>query len=81
MNFLIKKNAGGAVKNKNRSNKELGEELRIPIIKKFGKRKHLFFIDDIWGTDPAARQLISKIIKLCICFGYSFERLKDIHNY
>ena len=44
MIFFDKKNAGGAVKNKNRSNKELVEELRIPIIKKFGKRKHSFFM-------------------------------------
>ena len=37
--FFNKKTSGGTVKNENISNKELAEELRKPIIKKFKKRK------------------------------------------
>ena len=38
-NYFNKKTSGGTVKNENISNKELAEELRKPIIKKFKKRK------------------------------------------
>ena len=57
INFLIKKTSGGgatlanksAIKNKIVSNKELAEELHIPIIKKFNKRKiHSTVINNIW---------------------------------
>ena len=42
------------------SNKELAE----PIISKFEKRKvHSAFIDNVWGTDLADIQLISKFNK------------------
>ena len=45
-------------------NKELAEELHKPIIRKFSKRKvHSPFIDNIWGTDLADMQLISKFNK------------------
>ena len=45
------------------SNEEL-EELHKPMIKKFEKRKvHSAFIDNIWGTDLADMQLISKLNK------------------
>ena len=37
--FFDKKTSGGAIKNKNMSNKELAEELHKPIIKIFKKRK------------------------------------------
>ena len=43
-----------AIKIENTSNKELAEELRKPIIRKFNKRKvHSPFIDIIWGSDLA----------------------------
>ena len=43
------------------SNKELGEELHRPMIRKFKKRKlHSSFINNIWGIDLANMQLISK---------------------
>ena len=43
-----------AIKIENTSNKELEEELRKPIIRKFNKRKvHSPFIDNIWGSDLA----------------------------
>ena len=57
-----------SVKNENISNKELGEELYKPIIRKFKKIKvHSPFIDNIWGAGPADMQLISKFNK-GICF-------------
>ena len=59
-----------SVKNENISNKELGEELYKPIIRKFKKIKvHSPFIDNIWGAGPADMQLISKFNK-GICFFY-----------
>ena len=59
-----KKASGGAVKNENMSNRELAEELNKPIIRKFRKRKvRSSFIDDIWGNDLTAMQLISKFNK------------------
>ena len=39
INILIKKTAGGAVKSKIMSNKELAKELHKLIIRKFEKRK------------------------------------------
>ena len=46
------------------ANKELAEELQKPIVRKFNKIKvHSPFIDNIWGTDLADMQLISKINK------------------
>ena len=55
---------GGAIKNENILNKELAEELRKPIIKKFNKRKvQSRFIDNIWGVDLANMQLMSKLNK------------------
>ena len=45
-------------------NQELAEELHKQIIKKFEKRKvYSFFKDNIWGTDLADMQLISKYNK------------------
>ena len=46
------------------SNKELAEELRKRIVRKFEKRKvQSSFIDNIWGADLADVQLISKFNK------------------
>ena len=62
-NFFDKNTSGGAIK-KNMQNEELAEELYKPIIRKFEKRKvHSLFIDNIWGTDVADIQLISKFNK------------------
>ena len=66
---MIKKTSGGAatvtnktaIKNENIFNKELAEELHKLIIRKFNKRKvQSGFIDNIWGSDPADIQLMSK---------------------
>ena len=68
---------GSGINIENNSNKELAEELLIPIIRKFNKRKvHLPFIDNIWCADLADRQLISKFNKgfrflLCVIDIYS----------
>ena len=62
--FFDEKTSGGATKNENMFNKELAEELHTPIITKIEKRKiHSAFIDNIWGTDLADMQLISKFYK------------------
>ena len=51
-------------KNENNSNKELGEELKKPIIRKF-KKRHVYssFQDNIWSADLADLQLINKFNK------------------
>ena len=57
--FFDKKTPGSGIKNNNISNKELSEELHIPIMKKFKKTKvQSRFIDNI-----AHMQLISKFHK------------------
>ena len=49
INFFIKKSSGRKVKNENVSNKELAEELRQPIFRKFKKRRaHSAFMNTIW---------------------------------
>ena len=61
ISFLDEKTSG---ENEIIANKELAEELQKPIIRKFNKIKvHSPFIDNIWGTDLADMQLISKINK------------------
>ena len=76
INLLIK-NVWWKVKNEISSNKELAEELHKPIIRKFNKRKvHSPFIDNIWGTDLADMQLVTKFNKgfrflLCVNDIYS----------
>ena len=66
-----------AIKTENVFNKELGEELHKPIIRKFKERKvHSPFIDNISGTDVADIQLIRKFNKgfrslLCVIDFYS----------
>ena len=75
-NFFDKTSDSG-IKNENIFNKELADELQKPIIRKFNKKKvHSSFIDNIWGTDLADMQLISKFNKdfkflLCVFDIYS----------
>ena len=62
--FFYKKTSGSGIKSENISNKKLAEELHKPVIRKFNKRKlHFPFIDNIWGTDLADMELISKFDK------------------
>ena len=76
-NVFDKKTSGGTFKNENIYNKELAEELYKPIIRRFKKRKvRSTFIDNIWDTDLADMQLISKFNKgfrflLCVVDIYS----------
>ena len=58
--FFDNKTSGETGKNENISNKELGEEIHKPIIRKFKKKKkvHLTFIENIWGADFADMKLI-----------------------
>ena len=59
-----KKTSGSGIKNENISDKELAQELRKPIIRKFIKRKvHSPFVDNSCGADLADMQLISKFNK------------------
>ena len=61
-----KKTSGGTVQNEIISNKELAEELKKLIIRKFKKRKvQSSFIDNIWGADIADMQSISKFNENC----------------
>ena len=77
INFSIKKTSGNRNKNENISKKELAEELHKPIIRNFNKKKvQSFFIDNIWSTDLADIQFISKFNKefrvlLCLIDIYS----------
>ena len=70
-NFFDKGTSGDGIKNENNSNKELAKKLHKPIIRTFRKRKvHSSFIDNIWGTDLADMQLISKykkVIRSLLC--------------
>ena len=43
--------------------KELAEELHKLIIRKFEKKVHSSFIDNVWGADLADMQLISQFSK------------------
>ena len=76
-NVFGKKSSGSSIKNENVFNKELAEEIHKPIIRKFNKiKEHSPFIDNIWGTNPANMQLISKFNKgfkflLCVIDIYS----------
>ena len=60
------------------SNKELAEKLHEPIICKFEKRKvHSAFTDNVWGTDLADIQLISKFnkgIRFLLCLIDIFSK-------
>ena len=62
--FFEQNASGSGIENENISNKELVEELHKPIIRNFNKRKvHSPFIDNIWDTDLADMQLLSKFNK------------------
>ena len=62
--YFDKKTSGGGIKNEKTSNKELAEELRKPIVRKFNKQKvHSSFISNIWGADLADIQLLNKLNK------------------
>ena len=73
-----KKAAGGAIKNEIISNKELAEELHLPIIRKSEKRKvQPPFMDNIWGADLADMQSISilnKGIRFLLCVTDTFSK-------
>ena len=82
-----KKSKGSGAKHVNSKlipqNEQLADELHKPIIRKFKKRKvYSTFKDNIWGTDLADMQLLSKYNKeirfsLCvidICLGCSLKR-------
>ena len=52
--YFDKTTSGSGIKNRNMLNKELAEELRKPVIRKFEKRKVKSpFIDNIWGAHLA----------------------------
>ena len=76
---------GGAFKSEIMPNRQLGEELRKLIIRKFEKQKvYSSSKDNTWGTDLADMQLISKFSKwfqffLCVIdiyrkYEWVFER-------
>ena len=60
---MKKKKKGSGIKTENISNKELAEELYKPVIRKFNKRTHSAFMDNICGPDVADMQLISQFNK------------------
>ena len=78
LNFFYKKYSCSDIKNENMWNKELTEELRKQIIKKFDKRKvRSSFIDNIWGDDIADIQLISKfntLFRFLLCVIDNFSK-------
>ena len=67
--FFDKKSSGSGIvnnnnNNNNKQNLQLAEELHKPIIKKLKKRKvYSGFKDNIWGSDLADMQLLSKFNK------------------
>ena len=76
--FFYKKYSCSHIKNGNMWNKELTEELRKQIIRKFEKRKvRSSFIDNIWGDDIADIQLISKfntLFRFLLCVIDNFSK-------
>ena len=75
--FLIKRSDGDAIKSTNKLNQQQAEELLVPIIRNFKKRKkYSSFCDCIWAADLADMQLISKYnngiqFLLCVIDIYS----------
>ena len=64
------------------SNKELAEELRKPIIRKFNKREaHSSFMDNIWGADLADVLLIRNKIKEFFFYYVLLIFLVNIHGF
>ena len=76
--FFDKKTVGGAVKSEIMQDKELAEELHKSIIRKFEKRKvQSSFIDNIWGSDLADMQLLSKfnkVIRFLFCVSDIYSK-------
>ena len=93
--FFDKKSKGSGVKHVSTKltpqNQQLVEELHKPIIRKFEKRKvHAAFKDNVWGTDLADMQLLSKYnegIRFLLCVIDIFSKyawvvsLKDKKRY
>ena len=75
--YFDKKTSAGGIKNEKTSNKELAEELRKPILRKFNKQKvHSSFISNFWGANLADIQLLNKLNK-----GVRFSWwIMDIYN-
>ena len=48
--FFDKKPSGSVVKNENMSSQELAEELHKAIIRKVGKRKTYYFLQEMFGA-------------------------------
>ena len=48
--YFDKKTSGSGIKNENMSNKELAEELRKPVIRKFLKKRILIFYRQYLGS-------------------------------
>ena len=80
--FFDKKSAGSGTKHVNAKitpqNQQLAKELHKPIIRKFEKRKvHAALKDNIWGTDLADIQLLSrynKVIRFLLCVFDIFSK-------
>ena len=80
--FFDKKSKGSGAKHVNTKltpqNQQLVKELHKPIIQKFEKRKvHAAFKDNIWGTDLADMQLLSKYnkgIRFLLCVIDTFSK-------
>ena len=75
--FFDKKSKGSGVNIELKSSEQLDGELRKPMIRNFKKRTvYSGFKDNIWGTDFADMQLISKFNKrfrflLCVIYIFS----------
>ena len=62
--FVIKKTSRGGVSTLANNQQQLAEKLHKPIIRKFKERTaYSGFKDNIWGTDLADMQLLSKFDK------------------
>ena len=62
-----------------KQHEQLAEELHKPIIRKFEKRKvYSSFKHNIWGTDPADMQLISKFNRGASLFYVSLIFLVNV---
>ena len=73
--FFDKKSADSGVNIEVTHNEQLAKEMHKPIIRNFKKRTvYSGFRDNIWGTDLADVQLISKFNKGFRCLGRSFKR-------
>ena len=83
--FFDKKSSSSGVpmlaNNDIKENLQLAEELHKPIIRNFKKRTvYSGFKDNIWGTDLADMQLISKFDKGFSFYFVSLIRLVNMHG-